>query len=139
MDAPEFFREVVKPNYEESVKNPHSFKLLWNALVSMNTVAEFVALARLEYSLTSAKELMQSANVLRDQSLADLKFCVETLKHVRKIADKPKSDPKFTTIASSTGLSSHDQATWRIGPYELREVLQRAFDTLITFPEFKQS
>ena len=37
----------------------------------MNTVAEFVALERLEYSPTSAKDLMKSANVLRDQSLAD--------------------------------------------------------------------
>jgi hypothetical protein len=67
MDASEFFREVVKSNYEESVKNPHSFRSLWNALVSMNTVAEFVALERLEYSPTSAKELMQSANMLHDK------------------------------------------------------------------------
>jgi hypothetical protein len=139
MDAREFFREVVKPNYEESLKNPHSYRLLWNALVSMNTVAEFVALERLEYSPTSRKELMQSANVLRDQSLADLKFCVETLKHIRKIEDKPKSNQKFTTVETSTGILSHDPATWRVGSYELRDVLRRAFNTLIAFPELVDS
>ena len=85
---PSFFRSVVRPNYEESQKNPRSFRSLWNALVSMNTVAEFVALERVEYREISGNKLMESANILRDQKLDDLKYCVETLKHVRKIDDR---------------------------------------------------
>ena len=135
MDAAEFFRDVVKPNYQESVNNPHSFRSLWNTLVSMNTVAEFVALERIEYAAVSRNKLMESANVLRDQSLADLKFCVEALKHVRKIEDNKKLDEKFTILATSTGISPHDQTTWEIGPYKLTELRQRAFATLTTFPE----
>lgn len=137
MNAAAFYQDVVKRNYEEFIKNSSDFRLLWNALVSMNTVAEFVALERLEYDSVSRSALTQTADQTREKNLADLKFCAETLKHVRKIRDHPNSELKFTTVATSTGISSYDRATWTIGSLDLVDVLQRAFATLATFPELK--
>jgi hypothetical protein len=86
MDAAEFFRTVVKPNYEQFVQNPTDLRLLWNAIVSMNTVAEFLALHRLGYSPVYREEHNAEAKKLRDLSadLTKLKHDAETLKHVRK-------------------------------------------------------
>jgi hypothetical protein len=137
MNAAEFFQDVVKPNYEVFIKNPSDFRSLWNALVSMNTVAEFVALEQLAYDPISRGTLTQTAEQLRDQNLADLKFCAEALKHVRKIDSQPKLDPKFTTVGTSTGILSNDRASWTIGSFDLVDVLQRASTTLATFPELK--
>jgi hypothetical protein len=47
MDAREYFRTVVQPNYNEFVQNPSEFRLLENALLSMNAVPEYLALDRL--------------------------------------------------------------------------------------------
>jgi len=41
VDAREFFNTVVKPNYAEFSRHPTDIRLLWNALISMNTVAEY--------------------------------------------------------------------------------------------------
>ena len=136
MDATEFFREVVRPNYEECLKNPHSFIPLWNALVSLNTVAEFVALEQKEYREVSGKELMKSANQLRGRILHDLKYCVETLKHVRKIDDRKMPDRGFTTVATSTGILPNEPATWQVNKYDLRTVLHQAY-AVANLPEFK--
>jgi hypothetical protein len=46
MDAREFLWKIVVPNYAEFYKSPNDIRLLWNALVSMNTVPEFLALHR---------------------------------------------------------------------------------------------
>ncbi len=136
MDAVEFFREVVEPNFQEFRKAPSNFRLLWNALVSMNTVAEFVTLERIEYADISKHALATEANLLRDKSLADLKFCAETLKHVRKIEDNKKYDRGFELTASSTGVAPNDRTTWKVGELDLVEVVHRAFATLSTFREF---
>jgi hypothetical protein len=53
MDASEFFNTVVKRNYEEwtgFTGNQDDFRLLWNAIVSMNTVPEYLALDELGYA-----------------------------------------------------------------------------------------
>ena len=48
MDARDFFHEVVKPNYDEFFRSPNDIRLLWNVLVSMNTLPEFLALQQRE-------------------------------------------------------------------------------------------
>jgi hypothetical protein len=40
MNAAEFFRDVVKPNYNQLINNPNDLGALWNALVSIDTIAE---------------------------------------------------------------------------------------------------
>jgi hypothetical protein len=66
MDARDFFHEVVKPNYDEFVRSPNDIRLLWNVLVSMNTVPEFLALQRREYSPDiSRNELYKLAEEIR--------------------------------------------------------------------------
>ena len=50
-----FCYNVVKPNYDEFVRSPNDTRLLWNALVSMNTVAEYLALERLGYPQAGRK------------------------------------------------------------------------------------
>jgi len=137
MNAAEFYQDVVKRNYEEFTNNPGDFRLLWNALLSMNTVAEFVALDRLAYSPVSRSALSQTADQIRDKNLADLKCCAETFKHVRKIQDHRKPVPKFMTIETSTGISSYDRTTWTIGSHDLVDVLQQASATIAAFPELK--
>ena len=44
MDAREHFQSVVVPSYSAFVRSPSDFHLLGNALVSMNTVAEYLGL-----------------------------------------------------------------------------------------------
>jgi hypothetical protein len=83
MDASEFFNTVVKRNYEEWIGftgNQDDFRLLWNAIVSMNTVPEYLALDQLGYAQVLRELLDGTAKQIRDkdQSLIDLKFCAET-------------------------------------------------------------
>lgn len=136
MNAPEFFQIVVKPNYEQFINNRTDLRLLWNAIVSMNTVAEFVALHRLGYYIVSRTELDNVAKQIRLEfaSLSDVKFCAETFKHVRKIP-RGNSAPASIT-ASSTGFTV-DQVTWRIDPYDPVEVLHKSFSVVKTLPELQ--
>jgi hypothetical protein len=53
MDTREYFNYVVVPNYNEFVRRPTDFHLLWNPLVSMNTVAEHLGLHQREYGQVS--------------------------------------------------------------------------------------
>ena len=45
MDTSQFFNMVVKRNCEELTWNPDDFRSLWNAIISMNTVPEYMAQA----------------------------------------------------------------------------------------------
>jgi hypothetical protein len=136
MDASEFFEAVVKRNWQEFNAKPDDFGLLWNAIVSMNTVAEYLVLHRLGYAEVPRPELERRAEEIRNNhtDLSHLKFCVDTLKHGRKTA-KPKQDSQLSTVATSTGVLPDDQATWRIGSHHLVDVARRAFDTLNGWPE----
>jgi hypothetical protein len=49
MDARDFFATVVTENYNEAKADPANFRKLWNALVSMNSVADYLALNQLAY------------------------------------------------------------------------------------------
>ena len=139
MTAAEFFHDIAKGNYQQFASDPGSRRLLWNAIVSMNTVAEYVALDRLGYGQVSRKTLDGASNQLRDSIpiLSDLKYCAETFKHVRKIKDHPSLATPFTTIATSTGVSDYDLTTWKIDQYDLVQVLGKAFATLCDLPELK--
>jgi hypothetical protein len=50
MDARDYFEQIVKPNYYEAKDNPNDLRSVWNAILTMNTVAESIALERLDYS-----------------------------------------------------------------------------------------
>jgi hypothetical protein len=67
MDARELFQEVVSPNYREFIESQNDIRLLWNALVSMNSVAEYLALERLNYASTSRQIIMYVADKVREQ------------------------------------------------------------------------
>ena len=137
MHATDFFQQIIKPNYDEATRTPNSLRLLVNSIISMNTVAEFVALDRLGYVKVSLQELAKEANQIRRQyaCLEDLKFCAETLKHVRKLSD---SDASVTP--SSTAILPLHPSTWFIKTasktYNLKTVADDAFHTIEMFPEF---
>jgi hypothetical protein len=140
MDATEFFQKIITPNYEDTVRAPDDLRLLLNAIISINTVAEFVALDRLRYEKITQQELAKRANDIRRQfpSLEDLKFCAETLKHVRKLYGNMTSD--FSVTPSSTSISPSQPSTWIIETthktYYLKAIANEAFRTIKTFPEF---
>jgi hypothetical protein len=131
MDTSEFYNTVVKRNYQEFTRNPDDFRSLWNAIISMNTVPEYMALDQHGYTAVSRDALAQTANQIRNKhpSLLDVKFCAEALKHVRKIPPKNKQGP-FTMTGSSTTVSPINRATWIIESHDLADVAQRAFTTL---------
>lgn len=135
MDAREFFQQIVKPNHDEFTRCPSDLRVLWNAVVSANTVPEYVALDRAGYREISKGELAEKANDIRAQSTAllDLKYCAETFKHVRKIRDRAGGN--HSTIATSTGVSASDKSTWEIKSHNLVTVLDRAIEELKKFPE----
>jgi len=136
MDASQFFNTVVKRNYEEFTKNPNDFRSLWNAIVSMNTVPEYMALEQLQYAQVPREKLDATAEQIRakDQSIIDLKTCAAALKHVRKTTRSNKQG-SFTITVTSTIASPIDRETWTIGSYDLVDVAQRAFSALSALPE----
>jgi hypothetical protein len=137
MDAAEYFRTVVKPNYEQFIATPNDLRLLWNAVVSMNTIAEYVALDQLEYAAVPRHTLDNAAAAIRARNpiLSDLKYCAETFKHVRKMSRDGLAP--MSLVATSTAVSSGDQTTWQIGPHDLVTVLRQAFSTIKVFPELR--
>jgi len=143
MDAAEFFRTVVKPNYDQFVQNPTDLRLLWNAIVSMNTVAEFLALHRLGYPPLYRENLNAEAKKLRDLSaLTNLKHLAETLKHVRKTSYRPRqvigttSKPPSIT-ATSTSFEPDNPSTWEIDGHDPVKVVHDAFAMIKAFPELQ--
>jgi hypothetical protein len=136
MDAREFFENVVKRNYDQFVQSQNDIRLLWNVVLSMNTVPEFLVLDRCKYEpLNIPREVLDAeATEIRYEldGFVDLHFCANTLKHVRKI--KGRGD-KFELTASSTGVLPDDQSTWSLAEYDLVSVLHKAFATLQAIPE----
>ena len=133
VNAKEFFQEIVTKNYQESTADKASLRKLWNAVVSMNTVAEYVALAHLGYADDlERKDIDAKSSEVRKQypNLQSLKKLAETLKHVRRHI------PSGQLTASSTGIAPMDPTTWvwRDGStlYNLRDALDRAFKDCIT-------
>src|SRR5271169_4717423 len=131
MDAADFFRDVVERNYVEFLDNQNELRRLWNAVVSMNTIAEYVALDRLKYKKIDSDKLDEEAKKIREYNpiLLDLKVCAEMLKHVRKL--KGRFIAEGTPTLSSTGLLADQPDTWIIDygsvHYVLADVLRQAF------------
>jgi len=58
MDAYEFFHQIVEPNCENALRPPYHLRLAWNAIVSLNTVPEFIVLHRLGYKTDVDRDLL---------------------------------------------------------------------------------
>jgi hypothetical protein len=132
MDAREYFQLIVRPNYYEFYGGQNNIRLLWNAIVSMNTVPEFLVLDRLGYRLDILREeIERKAQEIREKlGLVELQYCANTLKHVRKI-----NRGQSTATASSTSVEPIDQATWVLDGHDLVKVAHDAFATLKEIPE----
>ncbi|MEJ2378262.1 MAG: hypothetical protein P8Y71_23715 [Pseudolabrys sp.] len=135
MTAAEFFQQVVKQNCLVARKNPKEYRHLWNAIVSMNTVAEYLALDGSGRTQMPGLELATRANQIRDKTkhLSDLKECAEHLKHVRKIVDRKGGE--FEIIGSSTGHNLEDPTTWWAIRFNLKEIMEAALAELEKLPE----
>ncbi|MGZ4883047.1 MAG: hypothetical protein ACXV2A_04050 [Halobacteriota archaeon] len=134
MNAKEFFDEVVAPNYLDAHQHPNNFKLVCNAITCMNTVAEFVALERLGYpTVLTRSDLETKANEIRKNNppLCDLKYWVDTLKHVRKLTNA-KTDTHEVT-RSSTSILVSDPSSWQ----HLNDLIEEAHVKMATFKELK--
>jgi hypothetical protein len=136
MDARDFFATVVTENYYEAKADPAKSRKLRNALVSMNSVAEYLALNHLAYGCVDRKVIDAEATNIRKNSadLSAVRECADTLKHVRRhISQQP--------VATSTGVMSGDPTSWELQDgsmlYDLRAVLDQAFATISSLPEFK--
>jgi hypothetical protein len=135
MDAREFFQKIVIPNYNEFVQSPHDVRLLWNAIVSMNTVPEFLAYHRRGYPAhISRNEVFREAETIRADlnGLVQLQICADAFKHVRKNLKGQQG-----LQATSTGILPDDQATWTIAGYDPAQVLHDAFAALKELSELK--
>jgi hypothetical protein len=65
MKAADFFSDIAARNYEEASRNPDCLRFVWNAVVSMNTAPEYVALERLNYREVPRSELDKAAGEVR--------------------------------------------------------------------------
>jgi hypothetical protein len=128
MDAKEFFSAVVVENYKEAIADPANLRKLWNAAVSMNTVAEYLALHRAGYPTLDRFKVDEKAEVVRNEypDLKAIKSYADRLKHVRKHEAQQ-------VTASSTSISPQDPSTWA----DLSDLVNRTFTTLGGIPEFK--
>jgi hypothetical protein len=128
MDAREFFDEIVIPNYRDALQNRNNLRLIFNAVVSMNTAAEFIALEQLGYPVhIKEAKLTKKANAIRHKhrALKNLMDHAVTLKHVRRLRDV---DEKNSVTSSSTAFASTSPATWE----HLYRVLDEAMSVLRT-------
>ena len=138
MDAREFYQTVVRGNYDEFEQSPDEYRPLWNIVVSMNTMPEFLVLHRRGYAPDiPPEELEKEAKKIRKKldGFIELKVCANTFKHIRNIKKIKGSDAKFELTASSTGVLPDDQSTWFVGGYDVVAVVHKAFATLRAIPE----
>jgi hypothetical protein len=136
MDALVYFEQIVKPDYEDAKNDPNDLRRLWHAIVSVNTVADAVALERLHYSDVGRRTHDKRSAEVRDthQSLIDLQHCADALKHVRK--------QTHDVTATSTNILPSDPSTWQIDingkQQNLLTLLDQAYETITKFPELTQ-
>ena len=119
MDALEFFEKIAKPNYEEAKRAPDDLRLLWNAVVSLNTIVEFVVLHRCNYEADLERnELLKKADKIRKKipELDYLNKWAIAFKHVRRNQKKTQYNPfdRIAATPSSTGIDPSDPSTWSI-------------------------
>ena len=132
MNFREYFERIVKPDYEEAMRQPLTLRSAYHAVSSLNTATEHLALDRLEYAVkVDRKTLDREAAKLREEypTLAAINSEAIKMKHVRRLTDK---EP-FSASKSSTSYSISDPT-----PPELVKVIHEGFETFKTFPEFTQ-
>ena len=135
MDAREFFHNIVVPNYNEFVQKPNDVRLLWNTIVSMNTVPEFLVYHRRKYPAHIPRnELFREAETVRAglNGFVQLQICADAFKHVRKNLKGQEG-----LQATSTGLLPDDQATWIVAGYNPVKILHETFAALKEVAELK--
>ena len=134
MDVREQFQSALR-NVDEFERNPTDYRLLENAIHSLDTVPERLALHQLGHAQVSRKALSEEAQKIRREhsSLKDLHTCNNTIKHIRGIRDH--RDGTFTTTATSTGIERNNPATWYVDGKYLPTVLHDAAATLRSFPD----
>jgi len=127
MDAREYFQDIVQRSYYEYCQNPKDIRLLWHAIVSMNSVPDYIAVDRFGYVLeVDRKEFdAEVRKVRKELDLTELQYCANTLKHVRRI---PRD--QFTATASSTSVDAADQDTWVFDGHDLVQVAHDSFNKL---------
>jgi hypothetical protein len=132
MDAKEFVEQVALKNYEASKTDPTDFRKLWNAFGAMNSVAEFVAIDRLDYGSASQNEIESKYQAVRKQypALQSIKEGAEMFKDVRRHI-------KGEVTASSTAISPSDPTTWVLKSRSLRDILDQAAAVPPSIPELK--
>ena len=100
MDAYEFFHQIVEPNCENALRPPYHLRLAWNAIVSLNTVPEFIVLHRLGYKTDVDRDLLyRETEEIRKKypALTQLNNEAIKLKHVRRLPRKEKSLYRVST------------------------------------------
>jgi len=136
MDARERFQKVVVPNYNRFVASPKDFSLLDNLIGSMNTMAEYLGLQRLNYPPhVSRNKRREEAQAIRDDNLlTDVQRCADVIKHVR---NEVEQDGIKSTLCS-TGIDTADPTTWKVGELNLVQVAHSAFETLKAHPQLNE-
>jgi hypothetical protein len=128
MDAKEFFEKIVIPNYEDAIKNPTDLRKTYNAIITVNTMAEFLALHQFGYveGLTEG-QLAEKANEIRRHhtALERVKYHAEVMKHVRKLHG---TDKNISPTISSTEFATEEPKSWE----HLRPDLEQAMSVLKT-------
>ena len=136
MDAKEMFNLIAAENYKETKADPANLRKLYNAVTSMNSVADYLALHEDNYPSLKRREVDRRTEAVRFQypDLEDVKLCADTLKHARHHVGQ-------LVTASSTGILPGDPGTWEITEgskrYNLIDTVDRAYATLNSIPELK--
>jgi len=79
MNARQLFRDVVSPNYYEFFRYRSDIRLLWNAVISMNSVADYLAVEQLGYRNASRQELTDVADkIVNNMVLKTSTLCRHT-------------------------------------------------------------
>jgi hypothetical protein len=120
MDAREYFQSAVVRSYTQ-FKRQGDFYSLQNAILSMNTMAEHVALDRLGYppDLSRNERRFYAQAVRVELGLEPVQTCADVLKHVRSNTDQG--------TLSSTGIDPNNPTTWKIGGHDLVQVADDGF------------
>src|SRR6516162_1325212 len=123
MNFREFFDRVVRPDYEEAMRQPLTLRSAYHAVSSLNTATEHLALDRLEYAVNvDQKVLSREAAKIRKEhpTLAAINSEAIKMKHIRRLSDK---EP-FSASKSSTSYSISDPT-----PPALVKVIHEGFET----------
>jgi hypothetical protein len=133
MDACEFFYQIVTPNCDDAMRQPFDLRSAWNAILSLNTMPEFLALHRLVYRDNVDRKVLDSeADKIRKEHLPLAKLNNEAikLKHVRRLSGQKRKEPFSSTPSSTSYLISEPT------PADILKLIHDAFETIKAFPEF---